>query len=145
YFVDPDGPGRYSFPVVSLATDPANFFDHETGIYVSGVHESNNNPGRPWHNDGNFKQRGDAWERPIHVEFFEASGTRMLAQDAGVRIHGGATRNFTQKTLRLYARPEYEQETYGDNWFTYPLFPGNPNRRYKRLLLRNSGNDWPLT
>ena len=32
FFVDSRGPARYTVPVVSLTTDPANFFDPETGI-----------------------------------------------------------------------------------------------------------------
>ncbi len=140
FFVDPAGDQRFTLPAISLATDPDHFFDHDSGIYIPGAHDAYNNTGRPWHNPGNFKNRGPDWERPVHVELYLPDGELILAQDAGVRIHGGATRNFAQKTLRLYARAEY-----GNNWFTYPVFPDNKNRRYKRLLLRNSGNDWPLT
>ena len=124
YLIDPAGADRYSLPVFSVVTDPANFFDPQIGIYVPG-----------WNN--NFTQRGRDWERPAHIEFFEADGAPAFAQDVGVRIHGGTSRNRPRKTLRIYARADY-----GESWINYPLFPDKPVGRYKRFLLRQSGNDW---
>jgi hypothetical protein len=45
---------------------------------------------------------GKEWERPIHVEFFEKDGTLGFSHDSGVRIHGGWSRKYPQKTFRLY-------------------------------------------
>src|SRR5437867_366691 len=36
FIVDPKGAGRYTLPVISLVTDPKNFFDSNIGIYVPG-------------------------------------------------------------------------------------------------------------
>ena len=132
FIVDPDLAGRFPFPVVSLATHPDNFFDDVIGIYVPGVHyvEGNNST-------GNYYQRGEAWERPLHVEIFDHQGDLILAQDAGVRIHGGFIRHFPQKSLRLYARSQY-----GTARFDGALFPERPHDSYNRFLIRNSGNDW---
>lgn len=127
YFVDPAGADRYSLPVIALATDAAHFFDPELGIYVPGL-----DPELP-----NFNQVGRAWERPVYVEFFEDDGRRVLAQGAGVRIHGGATRYLQVKSLRFYAREEY-----GAGAFNYPLFPDHPLTHYQTFILRNAGNDW---
>lgn len=124
YFVWPEGNGRYDFPVFSISADPDDFFDDEKGIYVPGNYE-------------NMFQRGPEWERPVHIEFWETDGTLAFSQGAGARIHGNTTRSRARKSLRLYARDEY-----GDSWFNYPLFPDKPVERYKRFLLRNSGNDW---
>ncbi|TVQ09338.1 MAG: hypothetical protein EA364_14205 [Balneolaceae bacterium] len=124
YFIWPEGDGRYDFPVISISADPDDFFDGEKGIYIPG-------------NYNNMFQRGRDWERPVHIEFWEADGTLAFSQDAGARIHGGTTRSRARKSLRLYARGEY-----GESWFNYPLFPDKPVERYKRFLLRNSGNDW---
>ncbi|MFU8859270.1 MAG: CotH kinase family protein [Cyclonatronaceae bacterium] len=124
YFVWPEGGARYDFPVFSISADPADFFDAEKGIYVPG-------------NYNNMFQRGPEWERPVHIEFWESDGSLAFSQGAGARIHGGTTRSRPRKSLRLYAREEY-----GTSWFEYPLFPGKPVDRYKRFLLRNSGNDW---
>lgn len=124
YIIDESGSDRYTMPVFSLVTNPDYWFSDEAGIYVAG-------------NNDNYNQRGADWERPVHIEFFENDGTTAIAQDGGVRIHGGTSRNRPRKTLRLYARSDY-----GESWFEYPIFPDKDVSRYKRFLLRNSGNDW---
>ncbi len=139
YIIDPEGPERYTFPVISLATHRDNFFDEEIGIYVPGIHFQPN-PGLNWAQQGNFTQRGSEWERPVHFEYFDETGMRVLAQDAGVRIHGGVTRSYGQKSLRMYARSGY-----GDDWFEKSLFIDKDIPRVKRFILRNSGNDWDFT
>ena len=141
YWVGSDIATRFTLPVVSLTTDAGNLFDPDYGIYVPGATFVNSNPARPWHSSpANYRNRGDAWERPIHVAFYDTDGTLWLEQEAGVRLHGGATRSMSQKTLRLYARDDYDGSA-----FQYPLFSDRPHLAYKRLLLRNGGNDWNLT
>src|SRR5690606_24325784 len=83
-----------------------------------------------------------------HFEYFEfEEESPQVSQLVGIRIHGGASRSFPQKTLRIYARGEY-----GESYINYPLFPGlvgrstkEPINEFKRLLLRNSGNDYRHT
>ncbi|TYQ15437.1 UNVERIFIED_CONTAM: dockerin type I repeat protein [Acetivibrio alkalicellulosi] len=132
YFVDSNMSNRYGIPVISITTDQDSFFHPNTGLFMGN----------------NFENRGRDWERPIHIEFYEADGRLGFAQNAGVRIHGGFTRNFQQKSLRLYARRDYDDQ----HWFNYNMFPGYEQRgsgeemsRFKRLILRNSGNDWMET
>lgn len=127
YFVDPRGRERYSLPVVSLSTEPAYLFNSRIGAYVRG-----DDPELP-----NFAQVGDDWERPAYFEFFDGAGERPLAQWLGIRIHGAYSRSFPQKSLRLLARKEY-----GPSALQYPFFETKPDSKYKRLLLRNGGNDW---
>ncbi|HMP73288.1 MAG TPA: CotH kinase family protein [Kiritimatiellia bacterium] len=124
YIIDPAGPNRYSMPVVSVVADPAHFFSSETGIYVQG-------------NDWNFFQSGSAWERPGSVELFEANGTPAFNIGAGIRLHGGTTRNRPRKSLRIYAR---EPST-----LNYQLFPDKPILNFDTFILRNSGNDWGMS
>ena len=126
YFIGPQFENRWKHPVVSIAVDQDAFFGSSRGIYVMGSNASSPN----WH------QRGDAWEREINFEFFETGGTRVLNQRAGARIHGGASRNSAKKSLRLYARDEY-----GNDAFEHRIFPDRPFTSYKRILLRNGGND----
>ncbi|MEE4177724.1 MAG: CotH kinase family protein [Bacteroides sp.] len=124
YIVDPEGPARFSMPLVSIAAHYGAFFDPDTGIYVYG-------------NYSNYFQEGDEWERLSHVEFFEEDGNLAFAQNLGVRTHGGTTRQRPRKSLRFYARSEY-----GESWVDYQFFPDKPVFEFKRFLLRNSGNDW---
>ncbi len=145
YIVHPLGVNRYTLPVISLATDSLHLFDYETGIYVNGkIYDDwkKANPNTP-ENGGtpaNYHQRGDAWERPVHLEIFEVNGSTALSMDAGVRIHGSWARAFRQKTLRLYARNDYST-----NRFKYQLFPDRDSDDYRRFILRNSGQDWTKT
>lgn len=131
FFVSPQGAERHSLPVVSLVTEASHFFDPVTGIY----------------NEANARTRGAEWERPVHVEFFETDGTLAFAQEAGVRIQGDTSAALSQKSLRLYARGTYDEASY----FQHAVFPGLtdaqglPKTDFKRLVLRNSGNDWNST
>jgi len=105
-----------TLPVVSLSTDPANFFDSKTGIYV------------------NYRS---GWERPVHIEFFEPDGTLGFSVDAGVRIHGAVNASSPQKTLALFARKKY-----GYGSFKYQIFPDMPIDEFEAFIVRNSGQDF---
>ncbi len=133
YFVDPDLSAKYTLPVISLVTQGDNLFNEEDGIYVPGVHYDANNP--EW--TGNYFEKGDDWERDVHITYFEEDGEVGFSQDAGIRIHGGKTRQAAQKSLRLYARSEY-----GKNSFDYPLLPQRDEDEYKRFVLRTTMGDW---
>ena len=124
YLVDDTGTNRYSMPVISINAHSGAFFEPDTGIYVHGNHV-------------NYSQRGREWERLVHFEFYESHGSLAFAQEMGTRIHGGTSRNRPRKSLRMYARDDY-----GTTWVDYYLFPDKDIERYKRFLLRNSGNDW---
>ncbi len=126
-----------NLPIISLSTDPRNLFDDEIGIYVPGDHF---NPVLERATSGNYAMTGHDWERPVKVEHFNESGDLVLSTNAGMRIHGGASRAYDQKSLRLYARNEY-----GNNTFNYSFFGEDKRHLYKRLLLRNSGNDYNST
>jgi len=124
YFVGPLASQRFSLPVFSLTTNPENLFDDEVGIYVHG-------------NNTNYFQDGDEWERTAHLELFENEGNQAFAEDIGIRTHGNTTRSRPRKSLRIIMRKEYV-----NSWLEYPIFPDKGIARYKRFILRNSGNDW---
>jgi len=125
------GNTMFSVPTLSITTHPDNLFSDETGIYVPGIfHEEGELL------TGNYFQRGREWERPASFEWFE-DGERRFQQNLGVRIHGGFTRSFPLKSLRLYAR-----NSYGSEFINYPVFNDYAHNQYKRLILRNSGNDF---
>lgn len=119
-----------TLPVFSLVTDPYNFWDWNYGIYVKGPNASSIFP----FFGANFWQD---WERPLHIEFFETDGTRVVHQDAGVKIHGGWSRAQQQRSLRFMMR-----NGYGNDLITYPFFGERSAPDFQRLVLRNSGQDW---
>lgn len=125
YWVDTRGRGRYTLPVISLATDRANFFDNALGIYVPG-----DAPG------GNYSQRSPEWERPVHIEFYETNNLAAFAQEAGVKIHGNTSQGFPIKGLDLDGTGGK-----GRKPFRYQIFPDRPRREFEHFLLRPTGHD----
>ena len=125
YFIGEDIAERFGAMVVSLSVAQEDLYG-ETGIY------------------DNYNERGDEWERFAYVEMFEPDGKRVISQGAGVRVHGVGSANKPVKSVRIYARSEYDEE---NNWFVYPFFDdyyaadGSPIIRSKRLVLRCCGSD----
>jgi hypothetical protein len=146
YFIDEQMTDRYSMPIVSISTNPDYLFDDEIGIYVPGNLYIPLGPDQRWSEDNsNFFQRGLKWERPVHFQMFDLNGNEVLGFDAGIRIHGNFTRLFNQKSLRLYAREEYD----GKGLIGYDFFPDlngrvsvNNVETFETLIIRNGGNSW---
>jgi hypothetical protein len=124
-----------SFPLLSLSTDSGSLWDPDTGIYV-GLNSADS---QAMFNPSASNYFYD-FERPVHVEFFEKNGNQQINQDAGLRIFGGMTRMFPEKSLRIIARKKY-----GDNYFRYNFFPEKDIDKFKSLILRTSGNDYRST
>lgn len=135
---------KHQVKVLSLFVDPDDFFSDERGVYVvgKGMYDySNNRFTIPWwERPANYHQRGRAWERRAHVQLLDEKGELEYESDAGVRIHGNATRAYPQKSLRLTARKEY-----GNGKFRHPFFGEASLPAYDDLILRNGGNDWDRT
>ena len=127
YIVSPLGDKRYSMPVFSISLAKDSLFDQESGIFAMGTDSS----------DPNYDQRGHDWEKPSHVEFFHPKNGEYYNLDAGLRTHGGTTRQLPKKSMRIYAR-----RNYGTNPMRYNFFEEDHPVEFKRLILRNAGNDW---
>lgn len=140
--------------VISLVTDPENLYDYDTGIYVTGAaydnwlkNKSPDDKTRYWHQPANYKNGGFEWEREAHVDFFDAGVKPAFSQEVGIRLRGGASRAFLQKSFNIFARSGY-----GADRINYELFPGlvseedgNGIDSFKSIMLRNGGNDTELT
>ena len=153
YFIGSNLADRFNVLVFSLSTNEEYLFDHEIGIFVEGitreeylksdgVRRGNVTPPDP----ANFNWRGMEGERPVYVEVFEPNGDRVIAQAAGMRVHGGWSRAANQKSIRLVARNMYEP---GQGKFHYDFFPDDrirdgfdtPLGKYDQIVLRNGAND----
>ncbi len=135
----------YSLPVVSVVTVEPNLFDYDHGIYVAGRYfdqwrEDNPDEQVQSHSAANYHQRGREWEKTANLELFDQDGQILINQLSGLRVHGGVTRTLNNKSLRFYAREDYK-----DDIFNVRLFQTKDTDRFKRFILRNSGNDHRLT
>ncbi len=149
YFVGKNIDKRYDTLVFSVTTDPYNLYDSEYGIFVEGKLRSDwikENPDdliEP-NDPANFNMRGKDSEREVYLEVIEPDGTPVLSQKAGIRTYGGWSRARLQKSIKLYARKEYDEE---NNKFRYEFFPERTGKdgtvidAFKQLVLRNCGND----
>ena len=74
-------------------------------------------------------------------------GTLLFSQFAGARVFGGSSRKHEIKSLKLFARKEYEK---GKGTFPTTLFGSrtidgsSPITKYDKLVLRNGGDDFQL-
>jgi len=126
----PFDPAVHDCPVVHIQTDSTSLWDPETGLYV-------------WGNHANFDQRGEDWERPAVMDFYDASGVLQFSESIGLRINGQSSRWEDQKPLRFYF------DGYGtSDQVVYDFFGGTP-ASFERLLARNGryedkmlGSNW---
>lgn len=156
YFVGYQNKASYyeNMKILSIVTDKDNLYDNENGIYVLGkVYEDWKNSSEyssstaEWMIPANYTQKGSEWEREATLQIFE-NGSLSLAQDIGIRIHGGATRSMTQKSFNIYARSEY-----GLSKLNFDLFSGSLHNKYNgeiidefdTFMIRNGGNDSQYT
>jgi hypothetical protein len=130
YFIRNNPKDSLQFPVISLISDPGNLFDADTGIYVPG----------PDLESPNYTRTGREWERLTQFTYFEKNTEPVVHQAAGMRVHGGGTRQAPQKSLRLYARNEY-----GNNAFEHRFFKQREFDSYNRLLIGTTRGDWSHT
>lgn len=127
YFIGLKNTREYykNLKVISLVTDSSNLMDSKTGIFK------------------NYSKKGREWERPANLQLF-TDGDYSFEQNIGIRVHGGYTRRFDQKSLNVYARSDY-----GESTFKYDLFSGNLRseatgkkiKEFDSFILRNAGND----
>jgi hypothetical protein len=150
YFVSPQGSSRFTLPVVSLSLTETKFFEYEDGIFVAGkdfddwralnpTEVADNNTVNDVNANANYVRSGSETEQVGNISYF-VGGNEVLNQNLGIRINGGNSRNIQSKALRLYARSEY-----GSDAFNYPFFSDENYTSYKRLVLRNSGQDFYST
>lgn len=127
YFVGFQNQASYfkNMKVISLVTDSNNLYDRQTGIFQ------------------NYDNSGAEWERIANMQIFNG-GNSLLEQNVGIRVHGGYTRRFAQKSLNVYARSEYGASKVEFDLFNGSVFSettGEQLKKFDSFILRNGGND----
>jgi hypothetical protein len=114
-------------PMMSLIVEPDDLWNPERGIIA------------------NPSERGVDWERPADVTYVDRDRISGFHIPAGIRTHGGSSRDFEKTPLRLYFRQEY-----GNPRLEYPLFSASSADSsrvdsFKRLVLHSNGLDYPVS
>ena len=139
YFINKSNNG---LKTVSLSINNNDLFNEETGIYCLGniyANASEAEKENPYTAPANYSQKGKEWERKANVSIFNSDKEQIVGQDIGIRIQGGWTRAYAQKSISLYARKEYD----GTGKFDVPLVN---NIKHDRYILRSGGyRDWAIT
>ena len=123
----------YDMAVISITGNPNDFFSFDRGIYVKGCCADSVPP----YKHANFWK---GWERKVNIEFYEPSGELGFNQQVGTRIFGGFSKGLPMKSLAIISRKKYGQKT-----MKYPIFPNKDIKKYKSIVLRNSGSDFNNT
>ncbi|MFC1633854.1 CotH kinase family protein, partial [Planctomycetota bacterium] len=109
-----------SIPSLSIAMNVDDMFGRD-GIY------------------SNPTQHGIAYERPVSVELIYPDETEGFQVNCGIRIQGGAFRNFslaTKKSFRLLFKGMY-----GPTKLQFPLFGKDAADDFDTIVLRAGAND----
>ena len=117
---------NYNLPVISIITDSLNLWGN-TGIYAIGP---NGNDSFPF-NGANFWEN---WNRFSRLIFFDDEKNELGYELFDLKIHGGGTRAYPQKSFRLNFRSRY---TGNINW---DLFDQKQEiNSFNNLNVRNGG------
>lgn len=98
-------------PVISVVSDPDKLF---------GIH-------------GLITTNSTSVEVPANFEFI-VHNKAVYSSGMGIQLH--SVKTYMPNSMRFYARPRY-----GNDWFNHPFFGYESPQRFKRLIVRNGGND----
>ncbi len=109
-------------PTISIAIAVDDLFDQTTGIY------------------SNSQAKGDFWERPISVEFFDFPHGEELQVNAALRMQGNASRSFNRAkhNMRIAFR-----RAHGPGRLRFKLYEDSEVDRFDNVILRGqNGDSW---
>lgn len=119
------------FPVVSISIEPSTLFHPFHGLFMLGA----NAVDTLWKKPGaNFWSKR---ETTCNLEIFESNGRCVYRSPSGFRLFGGMSRLFPQKSIALVAR-----DRYGEHRIDHEIFGKPGKKKFKFLVLRNSGSDF---
>lgn len=146
---------EYYLPILSVCSEPKNFYDNKIGVFVKGTNGISGNGQSDacnWNMD---------WERPINMEYIvpntmidgqgstnNSGWSMVLNQEADLEICGGWTRAYGGGTVdgrywpaRSSFRIKTDKRYEGVHSIDYPVFPYKPYNKYRCWQVRNGGND----
>lgn len=126
-----------SLPIINLLVNEDHLFDEYKGIMTLGENSWQDDKFYKafWDRNANYKQRGGDWQQKVYFQYFEENKLKYETV-CGIQISGNATRSFPQKSFKLKATKKF-----GGDRLDYPFFGDHGLKKYKSLVIRNSGND----
>ncbi|MGM9993219.1 MAG: CotH kinase family protein [Candidatus Avigastranaerophilus sp.] len=130
-----DKKGYDNLHIVSVIMNPNDILDEEKGIFVLGKEkDAFCCPPEP-NKQINFWQRGDYWERKAIIDIFDKGHKNtILSQNARIRIKGGISRKWNQKSMSFRPEGKNKKTTY----FEKNIF--RKNIKLYNLVLFNGGD-----
>lgn len=129
YFVIPGAEELYNVPFVSLSLNGEEFVSAEKGIYYTVME-----------NPFDKKER-----RTSYLEIFESDGTLVSSSYVELSMNGKGSLGKSSKSMRIYFKSDADPTVINNpSKLKYDIFCGraqNDVGEFKRLILRNSGND----
>lgn len=125
---------EHDVPVVKIEINEKHLWSADSGLYIIG---SNGTQRGTCSGIANYNQD---WEYPAFFSLQIDDEEVIERQQLGFKIKGNCTRANAMKSIGLYWRKEY-----GEKNIEYPFFGEESADTYKRLFLRNSGNDFGKT
>jgi len=122
---------EHTLPVLKVEIAPHHLWSQDSGLYIIG-----SNGAERCGIVANFNQN---WEFPVRATY-KKDGQIRFNDIVGFRIRGNCSRSNAMKSFALYWKSGY-----GKTRLEYPLFEGTNTRRFKRVLFRNSGQDFNRT
>ncbi len=106
-----------SIPTMSIVMDPADLWNQGNGIYP------------------NSNTRGSAWRRAGSIEYYDPATGDQFQYNAGVQIHGGASRDNVRQKKHSF-RLIFSEDFAGPNTLNFPLFGDDASDNINTVVLR---------
>lgn len=126
YFIDENT----DYMLLSLSVEPAVLHDPISGWMFKGPNADSIYPFA----NANFWSRREV---SADFEMFESDGERVFSDRVGLKLFGGMSRIFQQKSFAIATRTIYGSE----RRIHYQVFPDKKHKSYKHLVIRNAGSD----
>ena len=129
YFVVPGAEELYNVPFVSLSLPGEDFVSRDKGIYFTVMK-----------NPFGTKER-----KTSYLEIFESDGSLVSSSYVEIAMNGNGSLGMSSKSMRIYFKADADPTVVNNpSKLKYDIFAGRAQdgvKEFKRLLLRNSGND----
>lgn len=122
----------HSLPIIDLSIKEKYLWSADSGLFIIGSNGINGC-------DGMIANYNQKWEFPANITF-TVDNKIEFNEDVGFKVKGNCTRSNSMKSIGIYWKKKW-----GNKNIEYPLFPASTVEKYKRLFLRNSGNDFGRT